>query len=228
MGQLSLANTLKLCDSLAQQASLINGAFTTLAAGPVNNTNEILGAADIEVQAALAGAFSRVPGSSALMRPLFGDRAAALDAHLGGIGAFLAANNARVAPQFRDYVWLVPAAQVFPPAGDLASFAVSGANAGTYTHIAAIGSQYGPAAVELVTTDVIGASAITVTLTLTKLDGTSVQKAATIAANSAQGATVAVDGGAVAYTNCTAITITGGTAGDQFKVSSVLERAIAL
>lgn len=229
MGQLSVNTFLTLADSLAKQAALLKAGFDSFAAGTANNTATLLAAADIDVEADLAPAFRRVPQSAAAIAPVFYQRLTALDMHLGGIGYFLADANARVAPEFRDLLWRVPPAQVFPPTTQVAHFTVTGSGAGTFTHDGAIDTtQFGPAAVELVATDQIGAAAINVTLTLTKLDGTSAVKTATIPANSANGTVVQVDGGAVAYTDCTAITITGGTGGDSFKVATVLERVIAL
>src|SRR6185437_12625301 len=186
---ISLANFLTLADSLAQQARVLDDAFTAgaiaggepisgtgMGAGRANNIATLLAANDVDAAADLAAAFRGSPlNSGVVFGTVFLGRLAALNKHVGGIGEFLAANASRVAPQFRNLLWLVPPAQVFPPAVDpVATFAVTGAGAGTFTHVASIDvSQYGPAQFQLVATDGIGASAITATLTLTKLDGTS-------------------------------------------------------
>jgi len=243
MPTLSLANFLVLADSLAQQARTVNDAFTNgaiaaaepisgtgMGAGAVNNRGTITGANDIDVEAALALPFQPAIAVGSLLSALYGPRLAALDRHVGGIGAFLAANSARVATQFRDLLWGVPPAQVFPPVVDpLASFAVTGAGAGTFTSNAVVDTtKYGPAALQLVTTALIGASTITVTLTLQLLNGTTVTKTVSIPNGTANATTFVVDASAVAYTAVTAISITGGTNGDAFKVRSLLERTIAL
>lgn len=243
MPTISLANFLALADSLAQQARTIYDAFTSgaiaagepvsgtgMGSGPANNKGTITGANDIDVEAALSLAFQPAIAPGSLLSSLYAGRLAALDRHVGGIGSFLSTNNARVDPHFRDLLWRVPAAQVFPPVVDpMATFSVTGAGAGTFTQSASIDTtKYGPAALQVVTTAAIGASTITATLTLQKLDGSTATKTVTIPNATANGTTFAVDGGAIAYVAVTAITISGGTAGDAFKVRSLLERTIAL
>jgi hypothetical protein len=150
---------------------------------------------------------------------------------VGGFDAYCAAQATQVAPEFRDCAGsnMVSNLYVFPPQTDICSFAVTGAGAGTRTGIAAVDTtQYGPSQFEVVTTSVIGASTITATLTLTLWDGTTTTKAVTINSGSANGTVVAVGLATDLYVNCTAITITGGTASDAFKVRSKLRRTIAL
>lgn len=243
MPTITLANFLTLADSLAEQARTINDAFTSgaiaagepisgtgMGAGPTNNVATILGANDIDVAAALAGAFQPAVALGSILQSVYGVRLRALNSHVGGIAAFLAANNARVSPQFAQLLWTLQPAVIFPPVVDpIASFSVTGSGAGTFTHTAGIDTtKYGAAALQLVTTATIGANAITATLTLTTIAGGTVTKTVNIPATTANGTTFAVDAGTIDYVDCTNITITGGTAGDAFKVRSILERTIAL
>lgn len=167
---------------------------------------------------------------------LFGSALQALNKHVAGLDAFCVAQSIQVTSDFRDLAnaalssSAVKPAEVFPPSAvSLATFAVTGSGAGTYTHGAAVDTTlYGATQVQVVTTSLIGAASITVTLTLKKADGNTETKTATISSGTASGTAIDVATSADRYTDCTAVTITGGTSADGFAVKTKVLRTPAL
>lgn len=242
MATISIANLKTITDSIARQYKYLADAMGTVATastaayGAGQNLTRVLGLNDVAQELALLGPANDqtnllVKGG---LRSFFRPVIQALQAHVGGsFDAFLATSDDRVAPEFRDAAGtdLIGPARVFPPVYDpICTFAVSGAGAGTRTGGTPVDTtQYGKANMEVVATSTIGASGITATLTMKLLDGTTQTKSVTIPASTANGTAIAIGvAGTDMYVDCTAITITGGTAADAFKVRSKLERVIAL
>lgn len=241
MATLPIATFQTLTDSIAAQYKALRDAFgATGTAGTAqygadqNRTriaalNDVQQTIDLMVTANLAvDTLDRtkwLPG-------LFSGIINALRNHVGGnFDTYMAANDARVAPEFRDVApagW-VATANVFPPVVDpIASYTVTGATTGTFTAGSAIDTtQYGKAAFEVAVTSNIGAGTVTATLTLTQADGSSTTRVVTITSGATAGSAFAVGSGSDRFVNCTAIAITGGTSG-AFKVRSKLERTIAM
>lgn len=156
----------------------------------------------------------------------------ALDKHLGGIETALVARGLRGAPAFKDLYEAVTGRTLrntvtFSPVVDpLATFDVLSATTGTYTDGSAIDStKYAAAHLQLYV--VLGgptASTATYTVTCVKEDNTSESKAVVVPTGTVNGTAFDVGATTDRYKNVTNITVTGGTAGDQVKVRSVLER----
>lgn len=134
---------------------------------------------------------------------------------------FCAANNVTIAT-----VNTFKAASVDP----MATFAVSGSGAGTYTHVANIDTaNYGPAPLEAVVTGgTIGAASITATVVGTKFDGSPITKTATITNGATVGTAFAVGLSSDLFATITNVTIVGGTASDAFKIRSKVLRTPSL
>ena len=142
-----------------------------------DNVRDVVGFTDAEQITALLGpaqaALSRVAGANSLRR-LLPELLRALDNHVGGINEWGETNDVRVHYLLGEVVsWLNPA-RLFPPVVDpIATFEVTGAGAGTYTHVEDIDTtKYGKANLVLETTASIGAGSLVATITCVKLDGT--------------------------------------------------------
>ncbi len=161
----------------------------------------------------------------------------ALDTHFKrygfkGVDDYLTSINAsattlRAHGHFKKYLGKLSAKNSFIPTDlDIASFAVTGATAGTYAHANTIDtSKYGGA--KLVVRNV-GAlnSTTTVTITAKKLNGTSVTLTATVNTLTDTHETNLSDT-AKDYIDVTAISISGGTSGDHFKIVAKTDRDIS-
>jgi hypothetical protein len=240
MATISKANFEAITDSIAKQYSLLaanigtTGTPGTAAYGAAQNLARVLALGDKDQLLALLGPADAQQGAIVKGAPIawFAPMIRALRDHVGGsFDAYCQAQGTQVAPEFRDASGgLVSNLYVFPPVVDpICTFSVTGSGAGTRTGVSSIDTTlYGPAQFEVVTTTAIGAQAINATLTLVKFDGTTETKNVTINASSGNGTVVAVGTATDLYVNCTAITITGGTSGESFKVRSKLRRTIAL
>lgn len=149
-----------------------------------------------------------------------------------GLDTYMNVNNLRASIHVQQLGFPLSAAQIMPPKVDpMATFAVTGAGAGTYAHVADIDTtQYGRAWLQAVVTATIGTTGITATVNGTQIEGTVVSKSAVISANSSVGTTVNIGTLGVAadsFVGVTSVTIAGGTAGDAFKVVSRVERTIS-
>lgn len=243
---LALATLLTVLDSIAKGVALFEAAVgtgseaDTLSKGAANNVTTLQSVADSQVQADLMTAFraraeamksaslDRVLGGAAIQRVLskhYGESAA-------GLNQYLKTNDSRVHPNLTDIGFQIDPENVFAPAAvdPVASFAVTGAGAGTFAAGSSIDTTlYGKANMKVKTTSLIGASTITATVTMTKIDGSSESKQVTIPNSTAANTEFNVGTpGTDMYIGCTAIAITGGTNGDAFKVISAVERTIAL
>lgn len=247
------ANTLTtLLDSLAAGKLIFDNAVgvlgtevNTTAKASQNDLTTLSAVADAAVQSDLAAAFKT--RADLLTAPtLYATLGAynlwwVLDKHTGNSGqagvanldTFLQVNNVRVSSHVLDMGFPLSPEQIMPPAvNPMATFAVTGAAAGTYAHVADIDTtQYGRAWLDVVVTATVGASPITATVNGLQFDNVTVtNKQVTISANSSIGTTVHVGTlgtQADSYDYVTGITITGGTAGDAFKVVSRVERTIS-
>jgi hypothetical protein len=241
MATISVANFKTLADSIAKQAEILKAAVGTdgsdtgaCAEGAQNNIDRIVGFTDADQIAALLtpaqAALSRIASTNALKR-LLPELLRALDNHVGGINEWGEANDVRVHYLLGEVVsWLNPA-RLFPPVVDpIATFEVTGAGAGTYTHVEDIDTgQYGKANLVLETTASIGVGSLVATITCVKLDGTTEDKEVAVTDSSASGAQFDVGTHDTdMYVGVSGISVSGGVAGDAFKIVSEIERAIAL
>lgn len=240
---LSLTPLLAILDSLAAQVTLFAAAMgsgveaDTISLGAANNVATLLGALDGEV-AHLVPAFderAEAVQASALYGTLGGAAIArALDHHygaIGGVNAFLSLQDARVHPNVRQLGISIDAPRCFAPTvvhfGDAS---LAGPDVASYTADAVMDtSSYGRANVVVRALGDIGPSELTATLTLTTLEGGTDTRAVTLPALTASGTAIDVGThGTDMYIGCTALTVSGGSAGDSFSVETEIERTVAL
>lgn len=243
MATIPNGSLLTLLDSLASGKLIFdNGVGTSSSAANTtqkaanNDLATLQVIADAQVQAELVPAFkfrADTLTATALYQALGAyNLFLALDRHLGGFDTYLATNDMRASVHLREMGFPLSPGQVMPPSVDpMATFAVTGSGAGAYAHVADVDTtQYGKAWLQVVTTATIGAQAINATVWGLQIDGvTPVSKTVTIAQNSSSGTTVNVGTLGVSadhYAAVTNVSITGGTAGDAFKVISRVERTI--
>lgn len=244
MGLIPNNTLLTLLDSIASGKLIYDNAIgvtgtvaNTTAKAAQNDLTTLAAVADAQVLAELMPSF-KFRGDTVNATSLYATLGAyniwwALEKHLGGLADYLIAHDSRVSVHTMQIGFPMPAQTIMPPAVDpMATYAVAGSGSGTYTHVADIDTtQYGKAWVSVVATSTIGVSAIQVTVNGLEIDNvTTVSKTVTLAQNSSSGTTVNVGTLGVTadhYTAVTGITITGGTAGDQFKVVSRVERTIS-
>lgn len=250
MGTISTSALTTILDSLASQKLIFDASVgtsssqsNTVLKGAVNDVATITAQADNDVQADLASVFrtrTNAVHSTALYATLNAynlwwvlDRhtAASSTAGVTGLDTFLNTNNIRVSPAVVALGFPLAAAQILPPSVDpMATFTVTGSGAGTYTHVANVDTTlYGRAWLQAVVTATVGATPIVAVVTGSQIDNTLVTKSATISANSSVGTAVnlgVLGVQADSFDAVTNIAITGGTAGDAFKVISRVERVI--
>lgn len=247
MSTLAITPLLRLLDSVAAGVGVFACALGAGASDPdsvsegiANNIQTLLDAQgeDDELDAGdlLAECRRRqaLVTAGALYRSLQGERLQlALDAHYGGTGAlnrFLAAGDARVHPYLRRVGIQVDAANAFPPeVVALATIAATDAATATFTPGSAVDTAlYGKANCALRTTSVIG-STTTLTLTLTKIDGTSETQDVVVPSGTAANERFVIGTpGTDMYVACTAVTIAGATAGNTFAIRTEVERSLVL
>lgn len=240
MATIAVAVLTTLLDSLASGKLIFDASLgvlgsedNTVAKAATNDVTTLTAVADNEVQAALAMVY-RTRASAVLAGSLYGTLTGfnlwwALNQHIGNLDAYLQTNNVRVSPALKEISFPLSAEQFLPPSvNPMATYAVSGG----YTHVADIDTTlYGRAWLQLVTTSLIGATPIVVTVNGLQYDGvTPTVLSATIAAGSSIG--TAVNVGTLgtqgdSYDSVTGVSITGGGAGDTFKVISRVERTIS-
>ncbi len=252
MGTISTGTLTTILDSIASGKLIYDNAMgllgteaNTVSKATMNDVATIAATGDSDVQADLIADF-RFRAQNIVATSLYKTLGAyriwwALDKHCAnssqagviGLDTFLNANNLRASVHVKQLGFPLSAAQIMPPAVDpMATFAVTGSGTGTYAHVADIDTtQYGRAWLQAVVTSTIGAADIHATVTGKQIDGTTpTVKTVTIAANSSVGTAVSIGTlgtQADSYDSVTNITITGGTAGDAFKVSSRVERTIS-
>lgn len=245
MATLALSSLLTVLDSIAKGVEVMEAAVGTgsesgtVSKGAANNVATLQAIADSQVHADLMAVFvARATNvkQGVVARALIGaPLQRALDRHYGdadgSLNAFLANQDARVSALLRNIGFQVDAANAFGPTViDLvASFAVTGSGAGTFTPGTSVDETlYGKAHFKVRTTTLIGAAAMAATLTLRKADGSTEIKVVNIPDATPSGTEFDVGAASDRYLGCTAITITGGTVADGFKVISTIERSIAL
>lgn len=233
-----------LLDSIAAEVPIVDGAIGvdgsvvgTVAYGAAQNLATLRAIADADVQADLMATLRQRAAvvTAPALYLAFGGRSVqrALDYHYSKFGAGdlnrqLTAFALRVHPNLRKLGFTLDAPNVFvsPTVDPIATYAVTGANAGALALITTIDENfYAPAALSLTTTAIIGANAIAVTLTLRDAAGAQSVQVVNVPANSANGTVIAIPGRHLGVVN---ITIVGGTNGDAFKVTAPSERAINL
>ena len=233
-----------LTDSMAAQIAAISEKMGTgteagsASLGGENNVSRVLATADQEVVEALLRYFrkgSLKKRTDPNGHVLFETEVKGLSFHVSGINNFCALNSVRVAPEFaeihlRSIGVQVSPANVFPPeVANMADFSVTAPGVGVFTDRDAIDkTKYGPAHLKVRAVSNIGASAINATVSLLKFDGTAASKVVTIPASSPAGTEIDIGLTTDKYVDVTGITITGGTAGESFRVKAPRERALAL
>lgn len=246
MGLIPNNTLITMMDSLASGKLIYDNAVgltgaeaNTTAKAAQNDEVTLAAVADSQVQSDLQPAV-KLRGDTLLAGSLYLTLGAynvwwAFDKHVGGLDTYLNAQNIRVSSHVRDLGFPLSAAQIMPPAVDpMATFAVTAPNTGIYTHVADIDiTQYGRAwlAVVVTSSSGIGPSTIQATVGGIQIDSvTPTTKTVPITAGSSVGTIVNLGTiGVVAdsYDFVTGISITGGTAGDGFKVVSRVERVIS-
>lgn len=211
--------------------------------GASNNTDRVQALTDPQQQIdLLAGAYAAETAAAtpyATAASIWSTAVQNLNRHVSGFNTYLAAQGILVSPDFRELVNTIlgsnvlSSAYVFTPTATvLASEAVTGSGAGTFTAGTDVSTTdntgYGGAQVEVHTTSLIGAASIVATLTVTLFDTTSTTRNVTIPSGTASGDTVSVGTSTDRIVACTAITFTGGTSGDAFEVRAIVPRTPAL
>lgn len=170
-------------------------------------------------------------GREAAIATYFSAFNAAIRQHLGAVdlNTWLASDGTRV-----NSLWkragdpaLLPV-NCCPPVTILGNYAVSGSGAGTLTDGAVVdASKYGGAQIRLRVTDQqVGAADINVTVACRTAAGAAVNKTGKINSGSAENTPVALGSAADRIVDVTAVTITGGTAGDKFQIETIEDRTI--
>lgn len=158
----------------------------------------------------------------------------AIISHLGqNLNTWLTTGALRVHPLFRQggNTTLLPI-NVFPPATVLATFAVTGAGAGALTlDPTTLGlidtTLYADAPLEVkVINQAIGAAQIVATVIGTDFAGAAQSHTATITAEAAENAVFDVGTASDRFARVTAVTITGGTNGDDLQIQSKVDRSL--
>jgi hypothetical protein len=151
-------------------------------------------------------------------------------AHLGSdLNTWLAADGTRVNSYWKRAgdTSLLPV-NCCPPVTVLGAYAVSGSGTGTLTDGAAVDTvKYGGAQIQLrVTGQQIGAASIDVSVTCTTASGSTVTRTGTITNGSEVDTLVELGTAADRIVDITAVTISGGTAGDDFQIETMEDRTI--
>ena len=237
---LSISDVKTLLDSMAKQGENIKElGFDVNTTGYGNNRTTIL-AGDISVAADLAKAFEVDISAKAGWPTLFRERFNAINKNVG-LDAFLLTQDERLHAHLRDILGLPINFKGLFPSKDpneasivLGNVAVTGAGVGTFTSGPdTLLKKFGKSWLRLrVINQAIGAAAITATVIGTKLDGTA-QSIGAISIPGLSAVDFLVSVGVLAveadhFHTVTNITFTGGTAGDDFQVETVLERSIVL
>lgn len=255
MAVISGAECTTLCDAIADHIATMqtvpqSSVITTLTTGQATTKAHVAGLNDAQKVGDLINGFiNAMAAEGALLASWqrYNDLLDAmksacyvLEAHTGGLPAFLAANTLQVDPRFCDAYNRMALAYGLPPmpprlafgpaSQQLASILVTGTGAGTFSAGTPIASTYGNTKVVLknIGGGPTGGASATYTLTYQFLDGSgnvqSTTTAATVGAGTASGATVAVTPAMIAVIG---ITLTGGTNGDNIAVQSIQTRALA-
>lgn len=243
MATLARTPLLTILDSLAAGARVFADAMGTgaeagtVSRGAANNVATLLANIDIDV-AGLMPAFSiraDLVLTSALARTLGGrSLMTALDAHYGGAGGLNQALQAfalRVHPDLRTLGIQIDAENAFPPATQtLGEATVTGSGAVSYSVGETVDTGlYAKANCVLRTAHLIGAVTIVAHCVMTTREGGSATQIVTVPSGTASGTTFDIGThGTDLYIGCSAVTITGGTAGETFTIDTEVEREVAL
>jgi hypothetical protein len=236
---ITAAQLLPLLDSMAAGVSVFEAALGstgaeagTVAAGAEANIVALTGINDRTVQDDLLPAF--VARLGRLIAPHLSmvisarEVQRALDVHTGGLTTFLKANAAQVHPNLTKIGLLLDPDVLFSPAAvdPMATFTLTGPGAG----VTLLGGQidaalYGDARLAIRTVTAIGAAIINVTVHTINRAGVDTAQVVAIPAASPVNTRIALPTRGVRVVS---IAVTGGTAADQFKTVSEVERAVAL
>ena len=246
---IAIADFLDLADSIACQAQMLAVKLGTgveadsASLGAENNIGRIMALVNPdEVQDLLKGFREQL--KKVLTTPVAYDRFCesirALNIHVGGINAYLTTEVSRVASEFKTAVEMLgiehlSGANAFSPIiSSMDTITITGANAATFVHVASIDpDEYYAACLNLKkTTAAGGADPITITLTMTKFDGTTENKAVAVNASDAINTETAIGThtgdkylGALSLVS---IACAIGSTGQAWKVISELERVVVL
>jgi len=247
---IAIADFLELADSIAAQASLLStamgdgsspGSPTTSGDGAVKNTQRIIALGNTYADAIedLLGPF-RDQVNQVISMPSAYDRFTAslkaLNIHVAGINTFLTAQVERVSPDFKTAfevlgLGALSAANTFSPyLSDMGVFTCTGSGAGSFVDGSAVDTDnYYAANLIMEFTTKGGATGKTVTVTLTKWDGTSEDKVIVWTGAESAGAVQDIGThGSDMYTDVTNMSIAGGDNLDVFTIKSELERVTTL
>lgn len=240
MTAISKVDLLALTDSLGIQALALEELASSTPAGELQdaaeaNLTRILALTDSKQVVALTDSFDKLNDASAnpqkAASDLFSGVIKALNIHTGGLNAYLSAQSGRVSSSFAALFRSIMGATNLSPVNvfldsviSLATFAVTGATTGTFAAAGAIDTtQVSATACEVEVTTLIGAGAVTATLTMVKADNTTETKVVNIGSGDTAGTKYDIGTSANLYKDCSAIAITGGTTG-AFKVQNKVER----
>lgn len=198
---------------------------TVLTLNDVDQEIALLSPADASYKAALAPNSAPAAFKSIIL---------GLRNHISSFDTYCSANNARVAPEFRNIAALIPVAiatsNTFTDTVDPIGLWTAGDGVGTYSEVATVNTTLysWKANLKVITTATIGASTITATLTcLTGGSTATVEKAVVIPASTSISTTIDVGTvGTDMYQGVTGVTCSGMTNGDAFKIIAARERPL--
>jgi hypothetical protein len=239
---LTVAQLLTVLDSMAAAVPVLESALgitglelNTVGWAASRNVDTLTAINDRSVQADLVAAF--VDRSQRVLAPYIYSAITArqiqraLDTHFanaGGLSEFLRANLSEVHPDLLKIGLILDADVLFSPVAvdPMATFTLTAPAAGVLLIGGSIDSTaYGDARLAIRTTTAIGAAAINASVRTQTRAGTESAQAIVIPAASPINTRIALP---VRGSRVTAITVTTGTAADQFKVVSEVERAVVL
>lgn len=239
---LTVGQLLTVLDSMAAGVAVFDAAMGatgaeagTVSYGASRNIATLTAINDAAVQSDLVAAFmdrlSRTLSINIHMAISARQIQRALDAHLassGGLSEFLKSNAVQAHYNLTRIGLILDPDVVFSPVAvdPMATFVLSGPGAGVFTPAGSIDpSQFGDAQLAVRTLTVIGGSNINATIHTLNRAGVDSAQIIQVPAGSAINARVALPTRGIQVSS---ISVTGGTAADQFKVVSEVERAVAL
>jgi hypothetical protein len=239
---LAVATLIAVLDTIASGVSVLEGALGivgneagTISKAAASNRDLLAALDDVDVQTDLTADFARralMLTASTFYPALQGQMIArALDVHYGGTGSlnrFLTEQDSRVHPTLKKIGFQIDSRNIFSPTvlDPVARYEGTGAGTGNYVAGSDLDAAlYGEAGMEVVV-EVMGASARTLRFQMKTYDGAIEEKDVVIGAGAGVGTFSRIGGALDRYIGVAGISTTGGggTAGDTFRVRSIVER----
>jgi hypothetical protein len=232
---LPIAPLLVVLDSIAANVGDFSDVVALVHASALADVATLTAEADAAVHIDLVPVFdyrARMIAEAAMLPTLQGALIQrALDTHYGAAGngslnVFLQNSDARVHENLRLIGMQIDSRNVFAPSvlDPVATYEGTAAGTGTFATVIEVdSSQYGDSEFEIVV-DVMGAADRDVRVSVRDFDGQLTQSVVTVPGSAATGSTVAIPGRGIRIESIE--TVSGGQAGDEFHVRTIVEREI--